>query len=174
MKLDYPVSVMRVVLVLFLTIAQVTSAQVFQWVDAEGRTQFADRPQASVERQYQSATAVAEADADTPAAPLLGPYSRFDIWSPGPDQTLRQPQNNVAVRLRIEPPVITGQQLEFVLDGAAVRTEKATDTQFTLTGLTFGSHEVVAQIRNILGTIVARTPAVPFQLRKPTPPGVLQ
>jgi hypothetical protein len=70
--------------------------------------------------------------------------------------------------------VITGQQLELVLDGTAVRAEQATATQLTLTGLTFGSHEVAAQIRNILGTVVARTPAVPFQLRKPTPPGVLQ
>lgn len=173
MKLDYPVSMMRVLLVLFLTIAQGTSAQVFKWVDAEGRTQFADRPQGSVEQKDAAATQVAEADAD-PTTPLLGPYSRFEIVAPGPEQTLRQFQDNLAVRLRIEPPVITGQQLELVLDGAAVQTEMVTNTQLTLTGLTFGSHEVTARIRNILGTIVARTPAVPFQLRKPTPPGVLQ
>jgi hypothetical protein len=159
-----------------LAITPCASAHVFQWVDAEGRTQFSDRPRASVEstNDASATTALAAGDEDLGTAPRLGPYAGFAIVAPRPDQTLRQSQNNLDVRLHIDPPVIAGQQLEFVLDGTAVPTEPAAGTQFTLTGMTFGSHELAAQIRNVMGTIVARTPAVTFALRKPNPPGVLQ
>ena len=169
---------LRVLTVLFLTIAPCASAQIFKWVDAEGRTQFSDRPQTSVESTESAAESAADTDetaapeeADT--KPLLGPYSKFSVLSPGPNKILRQLQDNLDVNLLIAPPMITGQQLELVLDGVPVQTEKTAVTQFTLTGVAFGNHEIAAQIRNILGMIVARTPTVSFQLRKPLPPGVL-
>jgi hypothetical protein len=155
------------------------SAQVFKWVDADGRTQFSDRPQPSAEIVNLPGTASARsADQSVTTdgalqAAELGPYTEFEIVSPEPNQTLRSAQDNVPIGLVLVPSLIAGHLLEFVVDGTSIAVDKSAGTQINLTGVAYGSHQTQAQIRDDRGIIVARTRPVSFQLRKPIPPGVI-
>jgi hypothetical protein len=150
------------------------SAQVYRWVDGEGRTHFADRPAPDAQALPIDRTRPPSVpdllDQPLPGTPFLGPYASFEILSPEPNQTLRQESANLPVSLLLDPPLISGHRLELVLDGAPI----PVDTQVSLTGMAYGSHVAEAQIRNSAGAVIARTASVNFHLRKPLPPGVLQ
>jgi hypothetical protein len=154
-------------------------AEVYKWVDSQGRTQFSDRPQAdAVAVDIKTPPADDRADqsagsGDQGQAPLLGPYAGFEIVSPEPNQTLRQTQQELTVSIILDPPLIGGHQLELVVDGVPISVDKSTVAQIELSGVGLGSHEARAQIRDSRGGIVARTTLVYFDLRKPLPPGVL-
>jgi hypothetical protein len=155
------------------------SAQVFKWVDAEGRTQFSDRPQPSAETVNLTGIAPARSadqsvGSDGQAqAPQLGPYAEFEIVSPEINQTLRSTQDNVPISLILVPSLIAGHLLELVLDGTSIPVDKSAGPQINLSGVVYGSHQIQAQIRDDRGIIVARTQPINFQLRKPIPPGVI-
>lgn len=155
------------------------SAQVFKWVDAEGRTQFSDRPQPSAETvNLTGITPARSADQSVKTdgqaqAPQLGPYAEFEIVAPEPNQTLRSVQDNVPISLVLVPSLIAGHLLELVLDGTPIAVDKAAGSQISLSGVAYGSHQAQAQIRDDRGVIVASTRPVSFQLRKPIPPGVI-
>lgn len=154
-------------------------AQVFKWVDAEGRTQFSDRPQHDAEPVGLKGFKPAPAEATAPAgnslasAPNLGPYSALEIVSPEPNQTLRQAEDTLAVSLLVNPPLMEGHQIELILDGVPISVARSAGTQLSLTGIPFGSHQAYAQVRDRQGVVVAASPPVTFHLRKPIPPGVL-
>jgi len=158
-------------------ISQTAFGQVFKWVDSEGHTQFSDRPQ-------QDAQAIAidlkdsgpSESTDQPASvegALLGPYAAFEVVSPEQNQTLRPAQQDVPVSLIIDPPLLTGHQLNLVMDSVPIAVDRAAATQMSLTEVSWGSHQVFAEIHDSKGDTIARTPPVRFHLRKPLPPGVL-
>jgi len=169
----------RVLFVLLLLMSAGALAQVFKWVDAEGRTQFSDRPQPEAQvigvkgSKPPAATTPDRADTPTPTDARLGPYAAFEIVAPESNQTLRQAQGSVSVSLLLDPPLMAGHRIELTLDGAAIPVEQSVGTQLGLEGITFGSHQVYAQIRDTQGVVVAGSPVVTFHLRKPIPPGVL-
>jgi hypothetical protein len=177
--LVYPEDMLRVTFAILLgTVTTTALAEVFKWVDNEGRTQFSDRPRQDAE------AAILQPQSDRPNQPgatdeqglkrLLGSYAAFEILSPEPNQTLRLGEQSLPVNLLMKPPLITGHRLELVLDGVAVSVDGASTTQLNLTGVTYGTHQIQAQIRGAQGAVVARTPAVTFHIRKPLPPGVIQ
>ncbi|WP_295435106.1 DUF4124 domain-containing protein [uncultured Thiodictyon sp.] len=162
------------VFIFFMSIG--ASAQVFKWVDADGRTQFSDRrePDSQAIGLKLPKPAAADSTVSPPgAAPKPGPYSAFEILSPETNKTLRQPEDTVAVSLLLDPPLMEGHKIELVLDDVAIPVEKSAGTQLNLQGLNFGSHRAYAQIRDPQGAVIAGTSIVIFHLRKPIPPGVL-
>lgn len=169
----------RLLLALFFVTPTALGA-VYRWVDPQGQIQFSDRPQPdaeAVEIKTPAPTDPAAPSAspdDQALSPRLGPYAGFEIVIPEANQTLRQSQEGLLVSLILDPPLIGGQQLELVLDGVPITVDKSSGTQIQLSGVAFGSHSLHAQIRNTQGIVVARTRLVPFHLRKPVPPGVLQ
>ena len=175
----YPASMIRI-LVAILLATSAASAGVYKWVDSQGRTQFSDRPRPDAEAveltpSPPKAAAVAARPAAGPSqAAQLGPYSQFDIISPEANQTLRQTPDDLSVSLIVDPPLSQEHRLEIVLDGTPIAVERSVGMQVKVTGVPFGSHMAQAQILDSQGEIVARTPVVPFHLRKPIPPGVLQ
>jgi hypothetical protein len=175
-KLDYASRMLRALfaIVLFASANAAVAEKIYRWVDADGGTYYSDRPQLGA----QQIDAPPKRDAPAPIAdsgdsPLLGPYRGFEIVSPEPDQTVRVDDAKVPVGLILDPPLIAGHRLEFLVDGAAISVDKAS-TQLTLAGLAYGTHRAQSQIRNAANAVVARTAPVTFHLRKPTPPGVLE
>lgn len=170
----------RVLLAIVLTTSAVAWAQVFKWVDAEGRTQFSDRPHQDAETvsvpspQPSGKSAESVSTGDQVETPLLGAYSAFEIQSPEPNQTLRQARDDLPISLLIDPPLMAGHVLELVLNGTPVRVDPSTGTQIALNGVAYGSHRAYAQIRDPQGAIIARTVSLTFHLRKPAPPGVIR
>jgi hypothetical protein len=177
--LVYPSRMRRAYLFLILAAQSAcTAAQVYRWVDSDGRTHYSDRPAPDAEALRIDGTE--RPNAPDPSAqplsgtPLLGPYASFEIVSPEPNQTLRQEPADLPVSLLLDPPLISGHRLELVLDGTPIPVDQPVGTQVSLKGLAYGSHVAEAQIRNSAGAVIARTASVSFHLRKPLPPGVLQ
>jgi len=79
----------------------------------------------------------------------------------------------VNVSLLLDPPLMAGHRIELMLDGAVIPVESPGGTQLRLEGVSFGSHQAYAQVRDAQGAVVAGSPVVTFHLRKPVPPGVL-
>lgn len=179
--LDYPSSMRKSTLFLCLVAASsVVSAEVYRWVDPEGRVHFSDRPAPAAEAVAMPGSPgsgdAADAEAITAAEALLGPYNAFEIVSPEPNENLRVADGNLPLRLIIDPPLDTAHSLELVVDGAPLplpdRQNQA--SQLSLSGIALGSHTVEAQIRGADGALIARTATVPFHVRRPLPPGVLE
>jgi hypothetical protein len=165
---------------LLLATASAWSAQIYRWVDAEGRTHFSDRrPTDAVSHLVQSDSP--ERGSDTPTEepneapaepPNVGPYAVFDILAPAAGSILTQPTDSLSIKLLLEPPLIMGQRIELVLDGRPFASNPDS-TQWQMTGIGFGAHRLQALIRDSLGAILAATPAHAFELRQATPPGML-
>jgi hypothetical protein len=166
----------RALIALCLFASTATSAEIFRWVDADGRTYYSDRPQDGAEtvglvpKSPTPTTDAAVAAAEPAESALIGPYRGFQIVSPEPNQTVRQEQGKLPVSLILDPTLIAGHRLELVVDGATVPVQKGA-TQLSLSGLAFGTHSAQALIRDAENAIVARTVPVAFHL---LPPGVLQ
>lgn len=165
-----------VVLCLLTTSAR--SAEIFRWVDADGRTHFSDRRPADAEVQHHlpkvGLTPARSADGAESAddMPSLGPYGVFDILAPSAGAVLVQPIDTLEIHLRLEPSLLAGHQLELVFDGRAVAVEPGS-TQFQMESVGFQVHRLQARVRDTLGTILAATPSHELELRQSTPPGVL-
>jgi PPE-repeat protein len=161
---------------LLILLAAGTSAEVYRWVDAEGQTHFSDRPVPGSERvDPRSGTASVGPEPTVPEAslaPMLGPYSGFEIVSPEANQTLRLESGSLPVSLLLDPPLMVGHRLELLVDGVPISIEEPIGTQLTLNGLSFGTHMAVARVLDSIG-VVARSAPVSFHLRRPLPPGVL-
>jgi hypothetical protein len=171
---------LRAIPALCLLVCAAASAEIYRWVDPDGAVSYSDRPQPGAETLGLAAPQPIASRAAKPApaqgapdAPLLGPYRGFEIVSPEPNQTIRQEEGKLPLSLVIDPPLIAGHRLELLVDGAPVPVAQS-NTQMTLTGLTYGSHRAQALIRDAAGAEVAHTAPVSFHLRKPIPPGVLQ
>lgn len=164
-----------------LLLAPVASnAKVYRWVDAEGRVTFSDRPAIGAEAFPAPETAapapeVPAQPADSPDSPLLGPYRAFAVASPEAGQTIRQAKDGdrLPLSLVLDPPLQEGHRLEITMDGAPILLATP-GTQLAVSGVSYGSHRVQGIVRDLPGTVVARTAPVDFHFLKPIPPGVLQ
>ncbi len=167
---------------LLLAMASAWSAQIYRWVDAEGRTHFSDRrPTDAVSHLLESssrhrhsdtppAVEVSEAPAEPPS---VGPYAVFDILAPAAGSILTQPTDSLSITLLLEPSLIVGQRIELLLDGRPFASNPDS-TQWQMTGVGFGAHQLQALIRGSQDAILAATPVHAFELRQATPPGVLR
>lgn len=165
-------------LLLFPLFGTTTSAQVYSWVDESGRTHYSDRPapgaNALTTNRVSKPSTADETDAMQSGEAVKGPYTSFEIVSPEPDQTLRQTTDKLPFSLILAPQLMAGHQIELVLDGSPILVDASMGYQFSLSGVSYGSHIAVAQIRGPEGQLISRTAPINFHLRKPLPPGVIQ
>lgn len=165
-------------ILLALLVCLPSHAEIYRWVDADGRVHFSDRPTRDAERVDVRVSAPAGSNpANTlgPSSPddaYRGPYAALDILTPGIDETLTESESGVPVSLRIDPSLIGGHRLLLRLDGNALPVEGA-HTSFKLTGLGAGRHRLQLQIRGADDRIVAQSAPRTFQLRQPRAPGQL-
>lgn len=162
----------RYLLALSILFCSAAAAQVFKWVDADGRIQFSDRPRPDAQ-QIGSRPRPPTAPRKDPEAERLGPYTAFDIVSPEQNQIIRQTEASLPVVLLLAPTMQEGHRLELAVDGVPVSVDRSLGTQLTLSGISHGTHQAQGRILDTAGAPVATTPVVTFHLRKPLPPGLL-
>lgn len=166
----------RCLLLLSLFIPLSIQAEVYRWVDAEGRVHFsdqripgADRLDVETGKQTQPPPALGPS---SPDEPYPGPYAQIAILTPTGDQTLPDPAQGVAVSLHLEPALIEGHQLRLLLDGQVMVLDR-NQTQFRLKGLEAGRHRLQLQIWGPGDRIVAQSAPRVFELKLPRAPGEL-
>jgi hypothetical protein len=167
-------------LLAFSVQAQETKRELWMWKDANGVTQYSDRPVAGATRveltgvtkppsAAPAPAAVAPAGRSTVRAPAKAvvQYQALEIWQPAQDESFFGADASVTVRLRSEPDLAPGDRLVLSLDGR--RVEGRTDSyEFQLANLPRGAHSLQAAIVDELDNAKITSEPRVFHVRLPT------
>lgn len=156
--------------------AQESKRELWTWKDANGVTQYSDRPVPGA-RKVELTTAAPVAP---PAAPAARPeatrrppanagvqYQSLEIWSPDNGASFFGADAAVNVRMRSEPELGSGDRLLLYLDGKMVEGERNA-YEYTLTSLDRGAHSVTAVILDDKGNEKIRSQPRVFHVKQPT------
>lgn len=156
--------------------AQESKRELWKWKDANGVTQYSDRPVPGATRveMYTSAPAPAATPAARPATPAAqgkaaagAQYQSLEIWQPANGESYFGADATVNVRMRSEPSLASGDRLLLYLDGKLV--EGAADSyEHTLSNLERGVHSLAAVILDDKGNEKIRSEPRVFHIKLPT------
>ncbi len=158
---------------LLASVPVLAPAEVYRSVDAQGNVVYSDQPGQGGKKvdlpeiSTYEPKPVPPGTLDTNAAAnqaKANPATQLSFVQPGADETIFDNQGNVAVALRVEPPLQPTQRLALqVDDGAAVETNQPT---YQFTGLDRGTHTVHAWVVGADGQTGSPKAAVTFHLRQ--------
>jgi hypothetical protein len=151
------------------------SADVYRWVDADGRVMYGDNPpkKSGAKTVELPPLTVADPPAATPASePPAGEtagtgqeaeaYSDFKVTSPTPDDAVRSNDGSLTVTLSLKPQLKPGDGLVVYLDAKQVAA--GASLSFPLTGVERGEHTVFAVLNDAAGNIIQNTQTVKFNV----------
>jgi hypothetical protein len=152
--------------------AQESKRELWTWKDANGVTQFSDRPVPGAKRVelagVSSPAAAPAAAAGQPAAraPVPAPvqYRALAFVTPQNEESFFGADATVAVRLRSEPELATGHRMVVYLDGRQV----GEGNEHTLAELARGAHSLTAVIFDDQGNERMRSAPRVFYIKQPT------
>lgn len=150
------------------------AAQIYKYVDENGRVVYTDRPPEGQEVEqpnlpnliFQPATQAPLTKPDFGATNEAGEQEdvvvpHLSIVAPTADQTFPIGLSSVTLRVALTAPLPDGYQLQAVLDGAAYARPQ-TSTQWSLSGVGLGQHVVSVQLLDDEGQTAARSNSVRF------------
>jgi len=164
-------------LVVGVSYAETAKRQMWAWKDANGVTQYSDRPVPGarlIEIATLSPESVPEvAPSGAPGAPAApkastSEYSLLEIWSPQEDETFFGGDIHVDVKVRSEPEVAPNHHLRVYLDGTLLDASEPNSSERAFSNLDRGAHSLVALILDENGTELIRTAPRVFHIRQPT------
>jgi len=158
--------------------AQETKRELWTWKDANGVTQYSDRPVPGAKRVELVGGTSSAPTAAPPAKPAAGnaakpvqaaavEYRSLEIWQPENGATFYGADATVSVRMRSDPEVASGHRLLLYLDGKLVE-GPPTALEHTLTSLERGAHSLTAVITDEKGAERIRSEPRVFHIRQPT------
>jgi hypothetical protein len=161
-------------IVLALLAAPAFAAQtVWKWVDDKGVTHYSDQPVPGAQRIEVSSGSRSD-PVDRPAySPQRSPnpqqtgdaYRTFEILAPSNQETFANTGGSVGVRLRFEPELHAGHSLHLYLDGKLVEEFPPIARDYTLQGVSRGTHVLTAIIQDSRGARI-QTSEVTFHVRQ--------
>jgi hypothetical protein len=158
--------------------AQESKRDMWTWKDANGVTQFSDRPVPGARKiTINSSSAAPVAGPATnapapaapakPASPAVVSYQSLEIWAPESGESFFGADATVNVRMRSEPSLAPGDRLLLYLDGKLVE-GPANAYEHTLANLERGAHSVSAVILDDKGNEKIRSAPRVFHVKQPT------
>jgi len=160
--------------------AQDSKRDMWTWKDANGVTQFSDRPvpgarkitinsssPAPVAGPATSAPAAAPAARAAPSGAAAVSYQSLEIWTPESGESFFGADATVNVRMRSEPAVGTGDRLLLYLDGKLVE-GSGNSYEYTLGDLERGAHSLSAVIIDAAGNEKIRSAPRVFHVKEPS------
>lgn len=173
---------MRTALLLLLALAAsglcstASAAEVWKWVDAKGVTHYSDQPipgatkievRAGNISEARSAQPLAnEPDSDSQSQDEAGAYRNFQIVRPTNEQNIINTGGEVAVEIRIAPPVQSAHRLNLYLDGKLVTGFPRNTVIYALTAVPRGTHNLTAVVADSSGNTIQEAPPVTFNVRQ--------
>ncbi len=166
---------MRIGLLFCLLLASVllipAQAEVYRWVDAEGKVVYGDNPPKQSGAKPVDLPMLTIADSPTPAAPSpnqaeqppvaeKAAYTEFKVASPMTNEEVRANDGNVMISLSIQPPLQAGDSVALYLDSKQVAAGALTN--FSLKEVDRGDHTVFAVLSDATGNIIQNTETVKF------------
>jgi hypothetical protein len=154
--------------------AQESKRELWTWKDANGITQYSDRPVPGAKKvelagmsSPAAPAAVPAATAGEPAARAAEPapvqYRALEFVSPQNEESFFDADATVAVQLRSEPELATGHRVVLFLDGRQI----GEGNEHTLGELARGAHSLMAVILDDQGNERIRSAPRAFYLKQP-------
>ncbi len=168
----------RGLILLSLLISLGAQAEIYRWVDAEGRVHFSDQRAPGAEKLDVQSGFVKKTEPETLPGPVSpdefypGLYTRIDLLNPTGDQTLTDPAQGVPVSLHLEPALREGHQLRLLIDDQVMVLDR-NQTQLRLKGLEAGRHRLQLQVWGEGDRVVSQSAPRIFELHLPRAPGEL-
>lgn len=166
---------------LLLCLLLPAQAAVYSYVDKEGNRVYTDQPPKGVKatkvpvttpnnlnQQGQPTRKLSPTPPPVAKAPKAAPfrYQMLRILVPEPDATVIDQQGQLIVSLVSEPELQPGHSYRLLLDDKEAGVGRS--PVFPLGNLDRGTHSLVAEILAADGSVLERTPAQPFHLRRPS------
>jgi hypothetical protein len=161
-------------LLLVLGLSMVTAnAEIYRWVDAEGRVMYGDDPPAKSDAKPVNLPMLTVADSFAPKpdkredAARKEPqeeeaYSDFKITAPTAEEAIRSNEGSLTVSLSLKPALKAGDGVTLYLDSKQVAAGET--LSFTLNEVERGEHSVFAVLNDANGNIIQNTEPVKFSL----------
>ncbi|GAA4894063.1 DUF4124 domain-containing protein [Ferrimonas pelagia] len=149
-------------LLLCLLIAFGSNAQIYKWVDDDGKVHYSDKPRSG-------ATAVSLKPGSTVHLPTstrsLSTESqadeqiayRIDLIAPEDEATVRNNQGQLDLQIALEPALAADHRVQLWLDGRLSRT-LGSGGSFALDDLDRGEHQLQAKVIDKSGKVLALSP----------------
>jgi hypothetical protein len=151
-----------------------SAADVWKWVDANGVTHYSDQPIPGAIKIEVRAGNISEArsaqplsnQADSQSQTEQGSYREFQIVRPTKDQNIINTGGEVAVEIRIAPPLRATHRLNLYLDGKLVAGFPHNTASYALTAVPRGMHTLTAVVADASGNTIQDAPPVTFNVRQ--------
>ena len=156
----------------------VQAQQAYRWTDENGQVHYSDRPvpgatevRLSGAQGYSPArstappVATSQTDAEPPAEDPRAAYRVFTVVQPAQQETLWNIGATLNVQVDVQPALQAGHHLGAFLDGELIDVG-ATGTQFQLTDVFRGLHDLQAVILDSNGREVLRSLPVSFMVQQ--------
>ena len=168
--------------------AHAAGTTLYKWVDQDGVTHYSDRPAPGAQRvqigapqSYKSPPTATRPQPPPTAAPRrevgAAAYTRVAIDSPAPGRVFLNEGSSIGVSAVVEPQLVPGHQLWFVLDSQRVQGKSTTDLAPVLE-VGRGEHTIAVTIADEYGNELVTSATVAFVVRLPSvvnpPRGPLQ
>jgi hypothetical protein len=156
---------------------QVLAQQAYRWTDENGQVHYSDRPapgatevRLSGAQGYTPAPSTPPRTADAPSEEPAeenprAAYTVFNVVQPAQQETLWNIGATLNVQVEIQPALQAGHHLGAYLDGELIDVG-ATSTQFQLTDVFRGLHDLQAVILDSNGEDVLRSLPVSFMVQQ--------
>ena len=157
-------TILNIVAISLLIYVSAINAGLYRGVDSEGKVVYSDMPFEDAEKYTPPPISVMDApkaaakQADVKEeAPADFKYTKFDIESPGNEQTIRN-DPDVKISLDLVPGLNTeaGHSIWLLMDGN-VLVKNSAEASFYIGRIERGAHKLQAQVRDASGKVVART-----------------
>ena len=166
----------RWLLIVCLLGTQVLAQQAYRWTDENGQVHYSDRPApGATEVRLPGAQGYSAAPPPprTPATPAEEPpaedsgpaYTVFNVVQPAQQATLWNIGTTLTVQVDVQPALRAGHRLGAYLDGQFINVG-ATGTEFQLTDVFRGLHDLQAVILDARGEEVLRSLPVSFMVQQ--------
>ena len=164
---------MRITLLMVLLVmAQVSGAQVYKIINADGTIAYSDRAQEGAEEVSVPTLQTYEAPTNLDSAPAsedadeYPEYTLFEVVKPEHNEPFRDNGGYVAIQLSVRPGLFREHEVSIFVDGKDLGSSR--ESSINLQNVDRGSHTVHGVIRDKDGKEVERTSRVTFHLHKST------
>lgn len=151
------------------------SAEIYTYIDAEGKRVFTDRPDGQAAEPAK--TKAPNSMAAQPVAPVEKPgrvkvlkaptpgYKRLDILQPAPDTTIRDNAGALSINVSSEPALHPGHQYRALLDGVPAG-QPGDSAALSIPHVDRGTHQLVVEIIDAHGESVQRSEPRAFHMMR--------
>jgi hypothetical protein len=150
----------------------VAFATIYKWVDENGVVHYSDQPHANAQKvqlgtpqTYNAQRYSTPADGPPPDPSQQQPVTTTCTIVAPTDQQSIENTDEVPVEVQISPPPGPNAQVVIMMDGRTVASSPGS-SQFTLTGVDRGEHNVTAVVRDRTGRVICTSGGVSFFVRQ--------